>query len=80
MNGLVIALLPYTLLPASVLSAAALFIGGACARSTVTKAILYVLGAAALVVPCLSAALFFQANGLGPLIDPRIFARIALGG
>ena len=66
MNGLVIMLVPYTLLPASILTASALFIAGACARSSVAKAVLFALGAAAAVVPCLGAALFFQANDLGP--------------
>jgi hypothetical protein len=49
MKGLVIGLLPYTLLPASVLTAAALFIAGACAPAPVTKAIMFVLGAAAMI-------------------------------
>jgi hypothetical protein len=71
MNGLALGLLPYTVLPASVLTATALFIGGACARSPLAKTIMFVLGAAAMIFPCLGAALFFQANGLGALINPR---------
>jgi hypothetical protein len=49
MNGLVILLLPYALTPACILTAVALFVAGACARSATIKGIMFVLGAAAIV-------------------------------
>jgi hypothetical protein len=49
MNGLVIVLLPFTLAPACILTAAALLIAGVCARSATVKAITFVLGAAAII-------------------------------
>jgi len=59
-NGLAIGLIPYTFLPACGLTAPALLVVGAFARSPAAKAVTFVLGAAVVVAGCVGVAAVVQ--------------------